>query len=594
MEAFLIPVAALASFFFVDKYNKNKESLEVAQENFQDYPDVNYPETLPIVGSDVTEITSQLSVGNQYENTGAYTDKYFQPDPEGKQQSGGQQYRSLDGKQVGTHYFQHNNMVPFFGAKLRTLHTEADVNEGILDNYSGTGTQIINKKEVSPLFAPHESLQYAFGAPNQNDFFQSRVNPSKHMANVKPFGETKVGPGLGLGYTAEGSGGYNSGMGMREAWVDRSVDELRVKTNPKASGYGLYGHEGPAMAFVQERGEQGIQEKNRPDTTFATGPERYLNTTGVVKGNRQIPVPVIREVQRPDTSQSYAGVPKLAQQTGSNHYVDGEYHEPHSIELGQFPIQPAVAQGKYLATDGDYSYPSNRAYMNNRSLPSAQGDYFGAVHGFITEAIAPLLDVLRPSRKENAVGTLRPYQNAGSTVPLTYVYNPKDKLKTTLREATQNSLMHMQPDTNQRGGAYETTPHQPVENARYKTSDFYYPGVASAAEGSKQMRTYDAEYNQRNNNKKSSTNAGYTTGGNTDVFNADIQMRTKDIRDNQFKNRRDGAPVMPSQIPAVDFMGANSQQPLQLYPTVQMDRNNGEVLSQLQNNPFSLPLIRGL
>ena len=51
------------------------------------------------------------------------------------------------------------------------------------------------------------------------------------MANVLPWEQQKVAPGLGLGYTTEGAGGFNSGMLDRKAWAPPTVDELRVKTN---------------------------------------------------------------------------------------------------------------------------------------------------------------------------------------------------------------------------------------------------------------------------------------------------------------------------------------------------------------------------
>ena len=69
--------------------------------------------------------------------------------------------------------------------------------------------------------------------PNQNDFYQSRVKPSMKIANVKPWEEVRVGPGLDQGYGSQGTLGFNSGMEAREKWIDRGVDELRVKTNPK-------------------------------------------------------------------------------------------------------------------------------------------------------------------------------------------------------------------------------------------------------------------------------------------------------------------------------------------------------------------------
>ena len=35
------------------------------------------------------------------------------------------------------------------------------------------------------------------------------------MNNVKPWQEIQVGPGLGKGYSSQGSGGFNSGMEQR-------------------------------------------------------------------------------------------------------------------------------------------------------------------------------------------------------------------------------------------------------------------------------------------------------------------------------------------------------------------------------------------
>ena len=72
-----------------------------------------------------------------------------------------------------------------------------------------------------------------------SDFMQSRVNPAMKMSNVKPFVSENVGPGLNRGYTTLGSGGYNSGMESRDRWIAKSVDELRVKTNPKVTYGGV-------------------------------------------------------------------------------------------------------------------------------------------------------------------------------------------------------------------------------------------------------------------------------------------------------------------------------------------------------------------
>ena len=141
-------------------------------------------------------------------------------------------YVSLSGQRVSGNYFEHNNMTPYFGGNMRGSSKDANSYEGLLDSYTGSGSQDINKQEQSPLFAPEDNLQWAHGAPNQSDFVQSRINPSMRMANVKPFEEQQVAPGLGLGYTNEGADGFNSGMMNRESWQPKTVDELRVDSNP--------------------------------------------------------------------------------------------------------------------------------------------------------------------------------------------------------------------------------------------------------------------------------------------------------------------------------------------------------------------------
>ena len=80
------------------------------------------------------------------------------------------------------------------------------------------------------------------------------------MNHVKPWEEERVGPGLGQGFTTEGSGGFNSGMESRNSWLPKNVNELRTLTNPKVT-YGLNGHEGPADSYIKDRGSLGVVDK---------------------------------------------------------------------------------------------------------------------------------------------------------------------------------------------------------------------------------------------------------------------------------------------------------------------------------------------
>jgi hypothetical protein len=588
-----IPLVALGSLYVINNQKKPKNCKK--QEGFAnrellpntDIPDANFstPEY------EETTFTSKLSTVNKYDG-GAYTDKYFNPES-GTQyapsDSTDASYYSLTGKRVDRDYFKHNNMVPFFGSTVRSTFTSSNTNESILDSMTGSGSQQIKKSEQAPLFAPSENYQWAYGAPNQSDFMQSRVNPSMRMANVKPFAEQQVAPGLGLGYTTDGAGGFNSGMMMRDAWSEKTVDQLRVDNKQKASGLMMLGHEGPAISRITNLGSIGQMEKNRPDRHFESGPERYLTTTGASKGPMMNAIPIDRHVNRPETTASYVGG---AGYNVESSYVPGEFRESTNIDLGARPIGIANVAGRNYAHDAEYGIKSSKAYMNNRAA-NKSGEYFGALGGVIGAAVAPVMDVLRPSRKENTIGTLRPYQNAKSTAGgQSYLFNPNDRPAPTIRETTENSKFHLNVNANQRGGAYEVSDHQVAYTNRQTTDDFYYAGGASAGERGREARPYDAEYRQRNNDIKSSTIDGRLVPGNMSLMNGDINMRQAN-RDAMFKNNRPVAPSMPYQAPSVATMG-ELQGNSGLYSTIQMDRTSPEILSGLKGNPYALSVTNGL
>ena len=608
----VIPLFALSSLYLINSQSKkeNFQSKRPALPNVN-VPNRNYPEELPVIYSE-TDLTSELSTVNKFNNAGGvYTDKFFDPETvsgmvlgNGAAAGGATDtspspqdaYYSLTGNKVGADYFQHNNMVPFFGSNIRSSQINANANESVLDNYTGSGSQIQIKREVAPMFKPSENEQWAYGAPNNSDFFQSRVNPSMRMANVNPFEQNQVAPGLGLGYTNEGSGGFNSGMMMRDQWLDRGVDELRVLNKPKASGNMLYGHEGPAANFIHNGAtteHMGVMEKHRPERTFEMfdnqgSMSRLMTTTGAEKGQTARSIQVDRETARQTNTTDYIG--NAGHHIGGE-YVTGEYMPSHSIQLGELPIGAANAQGRNYAAEGDYEMRSKYAYPNNRTV-NKQGDYYGLVSGGLKAAVAPLLDILRPSRKENTVGNLRPYQNPGTRVSNSYIFNPSDKLPTTHRETTENSKHVGNINRNQNGGAYESTPHQVSNTARAETGDFSYSGIAGGGARYSQMKSYEAEYNQRNNDIKSSTIDGRMVPGNMSLMNGDINM-TQANRDVLLANKRAAAGTMPFQSPDVSNMG-KLQGHDQLYQNIQMDRTNGDVLTALQGNPYVVNYKNGL
>ena len=253
-------------------------------------------------------------------------------------------------------------------------------------------------------------------------------------------------------------------------------------------------------------------------------------------------------------------------------------------ELGELPYGVANANGRQYANSGDFGVKSKMAYPNNRSS-NKQDDYFGMVSGSLGAAVAPLLDVLRPSRKENVVGTLRPYQNAGSNVPQSYIFNPNDKPGVTHRETTENSKFHLNVNKNQNGMGYLVSENQAFDTNRQETGDFFYAGNAGAGAGTRQTTSYIAEYNQRNNDMKSSTIDGRLVPGNMKLVNNDMNIRNKD-RHETFQNKRAVVGNMPSQIPETTHMGRLAGSENALYSNINLDRNNKDVTEMLSSNPY--------
>lgn len=597
----VVPLFALSGLYLINKQSREE------RENFQNsqdlpntnVPDVNYPDANNIQFPE-SEITAELSSLNKFNNeAGVYTDKFFDKgrySDNNAAPGGDPEFYSLTGEKVNTQYFEHNNMTPYFGSKLNDQRRDDNTYESLLDSYTGSGSQDNSKREQAPLFEPDTNLQWANGTPNQSDFVQSRINPSLRKANVKPFEEERVAPGLGLGYTTEGGDGYNAGMMGRDSWKPKTVDELRVDSNPRASGVSLLGHEGPANSHIKQLGSIGKMEKNRPERAFEldnrqTGDDlgRLFVTGGGEKAQTLRSIPLESHSSRPETSTEYAGV---ANYQNSAAYVPGEYMPSHNQQLGAVPLGVASATRHNAAGENDFSVNAKKAYPNNRSA-NKQNDYFGAIGGSVKAAVAPLLDMLRPSRKENSVGTLRPYQNPGSSVPQSYVFNPNDKPSHTIRETTENSKFHMNVNANQHGGAYKVSQVQPTNTIRQETGDFMYVGGASAGDQTRKSTSYAAGYNQRNNDIKSSTIDGYMVKGNMSLLNSDVNMRERN-RDDMLRNNRAVSGNMPYKAPSTDILGMNSNVAKDLYSNIQMDRSNPEILNNLTSNPYVVDYRKGL
>ena len=450
---------------------------------------------------------------------------------------------------------------------------------------AGTGSQQIRKQEQAPLFAPQKNMRYANGAPNQSDFYQSRVMPGSKMANVKLWDEQRVGPGLDAGYSTEGQLGFNSGMAARDKWVDRNVDQLRVETNPKLT-FGLENHEGPATYFINAPATQETQgkvEKYLPDTYYINTPDRWLTTTGLEKGQTSRSIQVDRDVNRATTSKEYYGADSNSQ--GTNTYAKGDYEQPKRPQLEPNSVCNPSALGNGKVTNGDYGIQGYKSLPNNRSTVKCKD--IGPVHGIMRAAVAPLLDILRPSRKENVIGNINPSGNVQMTVNAPPVFNPADRTPTTIRETTEGLLdnNHLNVE-GQKDGAYIVSEQQAVGQERDTTNCEYFGDGGTSSS----VALYNAAYNQRNNVNKTYKNR--PNQGGMSLLNNDqcIQIDKKDQdRNNNRLWVRNGNSGINNSIPSIDTYGKINVP--QYYDNCQdCDRINPDILTAFKQNPYTQSL----
>jgi hypothetical protein len=494
-----------------------------------------------------------------------------------------QEHYSLTGKKLDMKCFKHNNMVPYFGSKSHGMAYD-NGNDHILDTKQGSGSQHVSKKEVAPLFKPEKNMQWGYGMPNQSDFIQSRMVPSLKMNNTKPWEEQRVAPGLNAGYGTEGTGlGFNTGMTDREKWMDRGVDELRVKNNPKRT-FTYTGHEGPAHQTVKSRGLEGKIEKYLPDTFYVQGSDRWLTTTGGIKAPTNQSKQIYRSVNRPDTTTEYYGT--AARDGPEASYIPGKIQESKRCELNTNPSINAYRADGQGAKVGDYGVEGFRPLPNNRSTTNNDAP-LGIVSGTVKAIMAPILDIIRPTRKDNAVGNIRPEGgNPSSKVTASYVINPADRTSTTHRETMEKSLFHHNVQQKIEGMGYTTTEQQPVITER-DTTNVSYIGAAGGGEGTRAETSYESAYNAQTNMNKEIISKNRPNRGGTQLYDPTENVRSTKLESDRDNNRMWVPSDMPKLIPSKQNIGG--VQGKQKYNTrVQNDdRMNPYVVAEYKRNPYT-------
>jgi hypothetical protein len=604
-----VPLLALGGFYIISNQKNEecskKEIRKLTQENYTNMgirsnlatrqseihgnylPNTNIsPQNYP-----VTNINQLVDNTQEYPNPNVATDKYFNQNLYQQKERKGidvgqdpQQIFSLSGNYLDSEQFKHNNMIPFNGGKVKGRTYDMNITESVLDNMVGSGSQTIKKIEQAPLFKPEENMQWAYGMPNQSDFYQSRVIPGTKNNNVKPFDTVMVGPGLDKGYSINGSNGYNSGMEARDKWLPKTVDELRVDTNPKLE-YELLGHEGPADSFIKTAATTqmlGRVEKQRPDTFFINTQDRWLTTTGSEKGEALRPIQEMGIIRRNDIPIDYMGPAGAIDVKATTAPQNFEPSKRHEVLEGM--INHSRAVGKGPSTDVDNYLKSHTNYENHRSTIKQPDSFRSGFSGAIGAVVAPIMDIFRPTRKDETINNVRVYGEATGSVPKGYVYNPQDTTPTTVKETTLYSPTFN--INNQKDGIYVNNYTSPDLTQRDTTSAEYFTAAGGYATNYGNMN-YDAAYRQHNNDIKSQTINNRPNQGGTQIFNQQMHVNCNKSDTDRLDGRVNPAFSKLSALPpSVQTYGA-IHAPQYYNECAGCDRINPDILTAFKNNPYT-------
>lgn len=580
MAEIVVPVVGLGLLWIVSN-QKNKKEMSIKKEGFtglksqekllrKQFSPKNFPE-------DKQKNEPVVNNIRKYHNGENATNKYFvkakiaqgiKTDSDKRKE-----IQSLTGEKVEITKFEHNNMVPFFGSRIRQ-NTDLTKRESILDNFVGSGSQYIKKQTIEPMFKPKKEMHWINGMPNQNDFLQSRVNPSNKISGIKPFQDVKVAPGLNRGYDSEGYGGFNAGMASRDDWLPKNVDQLRTLNNKKVTYKGQF--LGPKSS-VQNLGIHGKVEKQLPDTYYVNSPDKWFTTTGIEKGPRNVANEYLKPEHRTSTTREYFGAGQDS--THSATYSKGLYEEGKKQHLGAEPLGMATRMNIGDANKSDFGRDGYVALPNSRTVCNTSD--MGNVARGMWATVTPVLDMLRPSRKSNVIGNARPNGNATGPNQQT-LYNRNQKPKSTIKEQTvYNKRIPI--GLHKHNGGYTTKTHQLKGQQRTSTNHFYIPNGGGESSHSKPTNV-DSYSNTRLNNKdmisKSRTNVG-----NMKLNNNNINMCNRKpslTQENVFYS-----PKISSGTPSIECMGANSLK-------INREKNTGtrignNLVSALSNNPYAKP-----
>jgi hypothetical protein len=232
---------------------------------------------------------------------------------------------------------------------------------------------------------------------------------------------------------------------------------------------------------------------------------------------------------------------------------------------------------------------SHTNYTNNRAInqqPQTFGSGFSAAVGAV---IAPIMDILKPSRKEEYSCNMRIYGNTVGEVPGNYVLSQGDVPNTTIKETTlfqPNGFINSQKDN----AGYLNNDQQAIANQRDTVNHDSFMGMSSK-NGNRQ---YDAVYRQTNSEAKEKSIAGRVNQGNGKNFNSQINVTMSKLDSDRDNNRLWAPQAVIASGPTVQTHGKVSQVPQYMDNCIGCERISGDLLQAFKNNPYTHSLTNSV
>ena len=158
MAAIAIPIVVLGSLYILSEQEKKKENFqEQVQEEHQKEEFLSGKKKEGFSNYQMQKLNnfdnSITQSVDSYNNSNQHTDKFFVP----QSNKSNNEITLMNGQVVNPDTFKHNNMQPYFGAKIRGATSDFNNTESILDLKQGCGSQIFSKSEQAPLFKQGEN-----------------------------------------------------------------------------------------------------------------------------------------------------------------------------------------------------------------------------------------------------------------------------------------------------------------------------------------------------------------------------------------------------------------------------------------------------